>query len=129
MKLVRQYHNSRHDGFMFELTEEHIQKKVSTVESGMIQVTLKKCAYTMGFEQVPQDLSRDSVDSTFHDEGYSNRYESRELQERTWETDEQTDQVFETGVRSAIGKVNGLESSKSIEKLLGMFNKTKGVSK
>ena len=33
-----------------------------------------------------------------------------------------------TGARRAIGSVTGTDASKSIEKLLGIFNKQKGVS-
>ena len=113
------------DGFMFELSEVNIQRKVASIESGLVQVTLKKCAYSLGFEGVPVDLSVESINSSYYDEGYSNKYESEEVQ---LEHDE-TDLVFESGVRRAVGMVNGTESSKSIEKLLGVFNKQKGVSK
>ena len=37
--------------------------------------------------------------------------------------------MFETGARRAVGTVRGTNSSKSIEKLLGIDNKQKGVCK
>ena len=121
--------DSRHDGFMSELSEDEIHKRVTAVESGLAQITLKKCAYSLGFEGVRVDLSRESLGSNNGEEGYSNRSESPSLQIQAWENCEWVDEVFESGVRKAIGTVTGTDSSSSVEKLLGIFNKQKGVSK
>ena len=41
--------DSAGDGFMFELSDSTIQKRVEAIESGLVQVTLKKCSYSLGF--------------------------------------------------------------------------------
>ena len=61
--------NSLYDGFMFELSEKEIAKRVMAVESGLVQITLKKCAYSLGFDRAPTDLSRESFVSDDDDEG------------------------------------------------------------
>ena len=48
-------HNSRHDAFRFELTDAEIKEKLTMIELGWIQVTLRKCSYSLGFEQVPRE--------------------------------------------------------------------------
>ena len=81
---------------------------------------------------MPADVSLSSLNSIFYDEGYSNKFESVEQERKVreeLEATEMTDAVFETGVRRAVGMVNGTDSSKSIERLMGAFNKQRGVSK
>ena len=121
-------HNSRHDSFRFELTKKEIVEKVALVETGLVQITLRKCAYALGFEHTPVDQSRESIDSFFYDEGYSNRYETAEQQMAAWEAQDQTDEVFESGVRRAVGVVAGDDSSRSIEQLMGVYNRHQETS-
>ena len=115
---------------MFELSDSTIQKRVEAIESGLVQVTLKKCSYSLGFEEIPHDLSVSSLNSSYYDEGYSNKYANPEQERRDREEvedRERTDLVFETGARKAVGTVRGTNSSKNIELLLGVNNNQKGV--
>ena len=88
--------DSLYDGFMFELSDRDIQSKVASVEAGLVQVTLKKCMYNLGFDEIPTDLSKESYESNNHeDEGYSARYESPDLQIEAMNSYEITDRVLE----------------------------------
>ena len=52
-----------------------------------------------GFENVPADLSRESLNDTLSDEGYSNKYLNDEQQQAAWEDFEQGEEVPEDGLQ------------------------------
>ena len=112
-------HNSRHDQYRFKLSDLEIRSKIAKIESGFIQVTLRKCHYSMGFEEVLLDQSRESLHTSFGDDGFSNKYESPALQQAAFEDYYLTDEVHEDRIQSAIGTVSGTEASQSIERLFG----------
>ena len=79
-------------------------------------MTLRKCNYSLGFEHVPLDQSRESLTDNTGDESYSNKYGSREQQQGAWEDYEVPDELPEDGLRSAIGSV----TSARVELLVGL---------
>ena len=104
-------HNSRHNGYKLELTDKEIKDKIAKIEVGLVQVTLRKCLYSIGLEPAPKDLDRDSPHLSFCDEGFSNKYESENLQSEAWESYEICNEVFEGPIHSAVGTVEGTEAS------------------
>jgi len=115
-------HLSIWDSYRYELRDRDIRNSLQSVGQGSVQVTLRKCSYTIGFEIVPRDLSRESLCDSVQDEGYSNKYGNNDHQEGAWEDIEQTDEVPENGLRRAVGIVSGTESSARIEQLMGTTN-------
>ena len=115
--------NSKEGRYRFELSDSEIRRKLEQIEIGYIQVTLRKCDYMLGFEEVAPDLSPESLHSSRSDEGYSNKYETEEQQYRARVEEDIVDAVGESTVASAVGRVTGTESSKGIEELLGYQHK------
>ena len=102
------------------MNDAEIKQRLRGVDRGSIQVPLRKCNYSLGFERVPLDQSRESLTDNMMDEGYSNKYGSREQPQIAWEDYEIADEVPEDGLRSAIGNVVGTESSARVESLVGV---------
>ena len=86
-------HLSCWDGYKFEMNDSEIKDKLRGVDRGSIQVTLRKCSYTLGFEPAPLDQSRESLTDDVIDKGYSNKYGSRAHQQGAWEDCEIHDDV------------------------------------
>jgi len=86
-------HLSRFDEVKLEQNEREIKHKLAIISGGIVQVTLRKCLYSVGFDRVPLDISRESTEDGFIDEGYINRYGTREEQQGAFEDYEVTDRV------------------------------------
>ena len=116
--------------FKLELDYARTTRLVDSVDHG--QVTVRKCLYSIGFEDVPQDLSADieGLAEDSDDEGYSNRAirdveagNDRALRDRNdlaFRGELQlVDLIDDEGLVSAIGKMEGVEASRGVESLLG----------
>ena len=66
----------------------------------------------MGFEGVPQNLSREGLVDRYGDEGYSKRHEKNEV--AAFEDYSISDEVKDIRIKSAISTVVGTEASESI---------------
>ena len=122
-------YNSCQNGYKFELYYEEIKDRVATIECGLVQVTLRKCMYSLGFEQVDQitkgDLSEESAGIsgiTGGDESYSIDYATRPELIEALSQIERHDGIPRRGASRFVGAVSGTYASSSIERIMGTNN-------
>ena len=85
---------------------------------------MRKCRYSVGFQDIPADLSQEGTASDTSGEGYSNRVAEAadgEVQDITGYNSEleDVDRIDDEGLISAIGDISGTEASSAVEGLVG----------